>query len=130
MKSPDGRPADRVSASVITLNLESELKALRASASYKRNDHASATLVNRPGLGSVLVALPKGGLLKEHRASRPILVTVLEGKVRLELKDRAIAMGPGDVAALAPGMVHTVIGIEDGAFLLAMGGRADRSSTD
>lgn len=110
---------------MITVNVESRLGALRESASYKRNDHASTTLVNRPGLGTVLVALPSGGHLKEHQASRPIVVTVLEGKVRLQLKERAIDMGPGDMTALAPRMRHTVTGLEDSAFLLIMGGGGD-----
>jgi hypothetical protein len=44
-----GRPAERNSAPVVTVNLESELTALRDSAPYKRNDHASATTLPPPG---------------------------------------------------------------------------------
>jgi quercetin dioxygenase-like cupin family protein len=116
------RPADRISTAVITVNLEKELKALRASASYKRNDHASATVVNRPGLGAVLIALPKGGHLAEHRTARPIMLRVLEGRIRVSLEGRDIEMVRGDLTALAPNLRHEVTGLEDGAFLLTMGG--------
>ena len=116
------RPADRISAPVITLNIDSELKALRHSAAYRRNDHASVAIVNRVGLGAVLVALPKGGRLKEHRTARPIMLRVLEGAIRVSLKDRVIEMGQGDLTALAPHLAHEVRGIEDSAFLLTMGG--------
>ena len=117
-----GRPAERISAPVITVNLETELKALRDSDSYKRNDHASATIVNRPGLGAVLIALPKGGHLAEHRTARPITLRVLEGRIQVSLEDRTIEMVRGDLTALAPNLEHKVIGVEDSAFLLTMGG--------
>jgi len=116
------RPAETISAPVITVNLEAELKALRSSDSYKRNDHASATIVNRPGLGAVLIALPKGGHLAAHRTARPITLRVLEGTIQVSLEDRTIEMVRGDLTALAPNLQHKVIGIEDSAFLLTMGG--------
>ncbi|MFI5387980.1 MAG: cupin domain-containing protein [Fimbriimonadales bacterium] len=105
------------------MNLESELKALRDSASYKRNDHASATIVNRPGLGAVLIALPKGGHLAEHRTARPITLRVLDGRLQVSLEGRDIEMVRGDLTALAPNLKHRVTGLEDSAFLLTMGGR-------
>ena len=124
-----GRPAERISAPVITVNLESELKALRDSLSYKRNDHASATIVNRAGLGAVLIALPKGGHLAEHRTARPIMLRVLEGRIRVSLEDGVLEMARGDLTALAPNLRHTVSGIEDSAFLLTIGGEAHRVSS-
>jgi quercetin dioxygenase-like cupin family protein len=123
------RPADRISVPVVTTNIDSELEALRRSASYQRNDHASTTIVNRPGLGVVLVALPKGGQMAEHRAARPIMLRVLEGKVRLALPDRTLEMSPGDVTSLAPNLAHKVSGVEDSAFLLTIGGGASQTSS-
>lgn len=125
-----GRPAARISAPVITLNIESELKALRDSAPYKRNDHASATIVNRAGLGAVLVALSKGGHLKEHRTARPIMLRVLEGRISVSLEDRTIEMTPGDLTALAPNLAHRVSGLEDSAFLITMGGDPQPGHSD
>jgi quercetin dioxygenase-like cupin family protein len=125
-----GRPAERLSAPVITVNLESELKALRDSAPYKRNDHGSVTIVNRAGLGAVLVALPKGGHLKEHRTARPIMLRVLEGRIRVSLEDRTIEMARGDLTALAPNLPHKVSGVEASAFLLTMGGGANSLPSD
>lgn len=125
-----GRPAERISAPVITVNLESELTALRDSLSYKRNDHTSATIVNRAGLGAVLVALPKGGHLKEHRTARPIMLLVLEGRISVSLEDRTIEMARGALTALAPNLPHTVSGIEDSAFLITMGAEVHRDSSD
>jgi quercetin dioxygenase-like cupin family protein len=116
------RPASRISTPVITVNLESELIALRDSASYKRNDHASATIVNLPGLGAVLIALPKGGHLAQHRTARPIMLGVLEGRIRVSLEKRHIEMGRGDLTALASNLRHEVTGLEESAFLLTMGG--------
>lgn len=123
-----GRPAEKISAPVITVNLESELKALRASESYKRNDHASATIINRPGLGAVLIALPKGGHLAEHRTRRPITLRVLEGSIEVSLANRTIQMTRGDLTALAPNLKHKVTGVDDSAILLTMGGVVGNTS--
>lgn len=116
------RPLQRIAAPVVAVNLASELRSLRESPSYRRNDHASTTLVNRLGLGAVLIALPKGAHLDRHRTSRPIVIQVLEGAVRLELDDRTVEMRSGDATSLAPGLAHRLAGVEDGAVLLTMGG--------
>jgi quercetin dioxygenase-like cupin family protein len=118
------RPAGRISIPVVTTNIDTELEGLRRSASYQRNDHASATIVNRPGLGVVLVALPKGGHMTEHRAAWPIMLRVLEGRVRVILRDQTLEMSPGDLVSLAPNLAHEVSGVEDSAFLLTIGGEA------
>jgi quercetin dioxygenase-like cupin family protein len=123
------RPANRISVPVVTANLDSELTALRRSQSYQHSDHASTTLVNRPGLGVVLVALPKGGHMAQHQAARPITIRVLEGRVRLALKDQTLEMSPGDLTALAPNLTHEVSGVEDSAFLLTIGGSARQTSS-
>ncbi len=125
-----GRPAERISAPVITVNLEAELKALRDSDSYKHNDHASATIINRPGLGAVLIALPKGAHLAEHRTRRPITLRVLEGSIQVSLADRTIQMTRGDLTALAPNLKHKVTGVDDSAVLLTMGGVVSRASRE
>ena len=121
MESPS-RPSERISTPVVTFDLIRELDALRRSDSYRKNDHASTTLVNRAGFGAVLVALPRGGHLKEHRARRGIGIHVLEGAVRLELDEGPLELRAGQVAALAPNLRHSVSGAEDSAFLLTMGG--------
>lgn len=119
------RPAETISAPVVTVNLEAKLEELRGSDSYRRNDHASATIVNRPGMGVVLVALPKGGHLAEHRTARPISLRVLEGTIQVALEDRTIEMVRGDLTSLAPNLHHRVTGVEESAFLLTMGGELE-----
>lgn len=116
------RPAERISAPVVTFDLAKELSALRESDSYRRNDHASNTLVNRGGFGAVLVALPKSAHLKEHRARRGISIQVLEGAIRLDLDDGPLELRAGQVTSFAPNLPHTVTGLDDSAFLLTMGG--------
>ena len=118
------RPAERISAPVVTFELTTELGTLRESDSYRRNDHASTTLVNRAGFGVVLVALPDGGHLKNHTATRSISIQVLEGTVRLDLEEGPIELRAGQITSLAPGTRHGVSGLEESAFLLTMGGEA------
>ena len=130
MASSGHRPAERISAQVVTVDLSRELAALRASASYRGHDHASTTLVNRSGFGAVLVALPRDGQLKNHRAKRSISIQVLEGALRLELDSGPLDLSAGQVASLAPDVRHGVSGLDDSAFLLTMGGEQPDGGQD
>ncbi len=75
----DLRPAERVGAPVIHLELDHVLELLRASDSYRIADHAATTILKRPGIRVLLVALQIGGQMHEHHTDAPITVQVLEG---------------------------------------------------
>jgi quercetin dioxygenase-like cupin family protein len=122
MAAPDSRPSDRISAPAISLDLGEQLRLLRSSETYRQHDHASATLVNRPGFGLVLVALSEGGHLKPHGAHRSISLHVLDGHVRVEAEGQALDLTAGHVVSLAPDIQHRVGAVEESAFLLTMGG--------
>jgi hypothetical protein len=75
----DLRPAERVGAPVIHLELDHVLELLRASDSYRTADHAATTILKRPGIRVLLVALKIGGQMHDHHTDAPITVQVLEG---------------------------------------------------
>jgi quercetin dioxygenase-like cupin family protein len=62
--------------------------------------------------------------MAEHRAARPIVLRVLEGRIRLKLRYQTLEMSPGDLTSLAPDLAHEVSGVENSAFLLTIGGGA------
>jgi quercetin dioxygenase-like cupin family protein len=59
--------------------------------------------------------------MEKHRASGPISIQPLEGRIRLVSSDRTAVLTVGDLLVLEPHLVHDVEAIEDTVFLLTMG---------
>ena len=117
-----GRQADRVGAPVIELDCGSEVATLRASDSYRGADHSAAPVAKQSELRVVLVALKAGGLMHEHHADAPITVHGLEGRIRFDVGGQSHEVTPGHVLIAAGGLPHSVLAIEESAFLLTIGG--------
>ena len=91
----DLRPAERLGAPIIHIQLDRELELLRASDSYRTADHAAATILKRPGIRVVLVALRAGGQMHAHHADSPITVQSPAGaySIRRRWSDPRAAAG-------------------------------------
>ena len=118
---PDLRPAERLGAPIIHIELDNELELLRASDSYGAADHAATTILKRPGIRVVLVALKAGGQMHEHHADSPITVQVLQGTIRFDVEGQTLELQPGHLIGVAESLPHRVLGVEDSAFLLTIG---------
>jgi quercetin dioxygenase-like cupin family protein len=118
----DIRYGERVGAPLIDFDLNRELESLRAGDSYRTSDHGAVTLVKRLGLRVVLIAIRAGGHMEEHQAQLPITVQVLAGRIQLEAEGGGIELAPGRLMAIAGGIPHGVVGVEDSAFVLTIGG--------
>ena len=118
---PDLRPAERLGAPIIHIELEDELELLRTSDSYGAADHAATTILKRPGIRVVLVALKAGGQMHEHHADSPITIQVLQGRIRFDVGGQTLELPPGHLVGVAESLPHRVLGVEDSAFLLTIG---------
>lgn len=117
----DIRYAQRIGGPLMDFDLDGELESLRATDSYHMTNHAAVTLVKRPGMRVVLIAMRAGGHMDEHHAHSPITVQVLHGRIRFEVEGGALELTPGRLIAVAEGIPHRVVGLEEGAFILTMG---------
>jgi quercetin dioxygenase-like cupin family protein len=117
----DLRPAERLGAPIIHIELDNELELLRASDSYGAADHAATTILKRPGIRVVLVALKAGGQMHEHHADSPITVQVIQGTIRFDVEGQTLELQPGHLVGVAESLPHRVLGVEDSAFLLTIG---------
>jgi quercetin dioxygenase-like cupin family protein len=87
----------------------------------KKARHRANILVKTDTIRVVLVTMLAGGELQEHSAPGPITVQILEGAFDFSVDGESHRMDQGDLISLAPGVRHSVHGIEDGAFLLTIG---------
>ena len=121
----DMRYAQRIGGPLIDFDLAGELASLRASDSYHAADHGAVTLAKHRGIRVVLVAIRAGGQMQQHHTDSPITVQPLHGRIRFEAEGGGLELTPGRLIAAAAGIPHRVVGIEESAFLLTIGGRED-----
>jgi quercetin dioxygenase-like cupin family protein len=77
-------------------------------------------LVKTDTLRVVLITMLKGGRLHDHTAPGPITIHVLKGKMNVSIEGGSQVLSEGELVSMAPGVMHAVEGIEDGAILLTI----------
>lgn len=77
-------------------------------------------LVKSDTLRVVLITALQGSKLNEHSAPGPITVQVVEGSFIFTIEDEPRTMEKGDVVIVAPGVMHAVECVNDGAILLTI----------
>lgn len=108
-------------APVLSFSLQTEVKQLQRQSSYQNGEPCGRTLVKGSALRIMLMALRAGARLREHHASGPISIQVIEGSLRVSLPTESVQLVAGQLLALESGIRHDVEAIEDSAFLLTIG---------
>ena len=115
--------------SLLHFNLTDELRRLREEDSWTRGSgRSSKTLAKYPDFRIVLVLMKPGSEMKEHHADARISIQTIQGRVRLQLPDRAVELGGGELMCLESGIAHDVKALEESAFLITVswpGGSAE-----
>jgi len=87
---------------------------------WKITRRNALTLVKDEALSVVLVVLSAGKSFAEHRADGPVLVHVLEGRVRLSSGPSQATLAGGQMASLRPVVPHALEALEDSALLVVV----------
>lgn len=83
-------------------------------------ERRGVTLLKQDGLNVVLTAIRAGGRVAEHGVAGPALLQAVTGRVRLRAGTETWELGPGDLAALGPGVAHDLEALEDAAVLVVI----------
>jgi quercetin dioxygenase-like cupin family protein len=98
---------------------------LRAGEAYLRDGHTARTLVRGSVLRVIFVVIRKGCKMGEHRAKEQSSVHVVSGAARVQMRDRSVELGAGQLLVLQVGEFHDVEAIVDTALMLNIGWRAE-----
>jgi quercetin dioxygenase-like cupin family protein len=82
--------------------------------------HRAQILIKTDTLRVVLITMLKGGRLPDHTAPGPITIHVLRGKMNVSIEGGSQVLSEGELVSMAPGVMHSVEGVEEGAFLLTI----------
>lgn len=113
-----------VSGSVVeTFDLKALAADLRGSSEYASNGRSAQTLAKSPEMNVLLTVINEGVSLAEHEAPGSVTLTVIEGKVAFISGGVEQEVASGGAVVFAAGVPHSVRGLEEAAFLLAIATR-------
>lgn len=105
----------------LTFDLAALVRELRDEEPYLREGQSARTLIRRPDLRIVLIALQRGKTISEHHAGVTASVQTLSGHLRLKLPDHNADVREGELLVLGAGLAHDVYAETDSTFLLTLG---------
>jgi quercetin dioxygenase-like cupin family protein len=80
----------------------------------------SRTILKAEGARVVLFSFDEGQELTEHTAAVPILLQVLDGRLRVGADGRHVELGPGGLVHIGSRVPHEVLALEPARMLLTM----------
>lgn len=80
----------------------------------------SRTILKAEGVRQVLFSFDEGQELTEHTAAVPVLLQVLDGRLRVAAADREVELRPGGVVHLGTRLPHAILALEPSRLLLTM----------
>ena len=80
----------------------------------------SRTVLREDGLRAVLFGFDKDQALSERTAAMPVIIQVLEGKLRVGGEGREVELTAGGIVYLSARLPHTVYAVEPSKMLLQM----------
>jgi quercetin dioxygenase-like cupin family protein len=80
----------------------------------------SRTVLRAAGARLVLFAFDAGQELTEHTAAMPVLLQVLDGRLRVTADGRDVRLAPGGVVHLEARVPHSVLALQPSRLLLTM----------
>lgn len=80
----------------------------------------SRTVLKADGARVVLFGFDAGQVLTEHTAAMPVLIGVLEGRLRITGGERTVEATPGDLIHMDTRLPHTVLALEPSRMALIM----------
>ena len=110
-----------LSADVLIFHLNEERATASDPAILARSGRNARTLLKDGALRVTLIVLAPGGVIREHHATGPITVHVLEGGLRFTESGVAHDLAAGDLLSLGAGIRHDVASDAGATFLLTIG---------
>jgi quercetin dioxygenase-like cupin family protein len=75
-----------------------------------------------PGIRGLLIALKPGGQIHEHHAGSAITGQGIQGRAEVTVGERKVELVPGVLLTVAAGRPHSVVGVDQCALILTIGG--------
>ncbi|BAV04788.1 hypothetical protein SAMN05421788_11113 [Filimonas lacunae] len=117
---PQGsRPID---APVLVTHIEESVQLLESEEAWQKNNRNAVTLFKTEGFSTVLVALHKGADITDNVTEGILSIQVLSGSVEVQLEDKKVIAGKGELVFMHRLQQHVIKALEDCRLLAALTG--------
>jgi len=113
-------PEDRLASPVQVVDLAAAAAELRAEPHAPVAGHRQIAVVRHGPVTIIQFVFDEGGLMKEHSAEGVVTIQVLSGMLQVVVEDEARDVGPDELMALAPGVMHSVLALAPSDMLLTV----------
>jgi len=111
-------PRERFAVESTTLDLRTELEALRAEDAPTRHGHRQKSLFKHGGRTIALFMMDAGATLPEHGAAGTVTVQPIEGVLMMVVAGKEEQLVSGQILIMPPRIRHAVTAITAAVFLL------------
>ena len=121
----ESTPQNNVVDGLSEFDLNDEIAESEQKKPWPSGIHAR-TLLKRPDLRVVLIAMEKGAKMNEHHADGTISVQPVKGQIRVRTMGGAHELQAGQLFTLGASIKHDVESLDDSAFLLTIAWPTDQ----
>lgn len=112
------RPESRFRKSALAFDLWRETNELKLEKAWRLHGRNAKTLAKRPDGTLILEIVTAGKLLMPHFAPSSVQIHVLQGRLRVHLRDREVNLGPAHALWLEPGFPYGIEALDDSSYTL------------
>lgn len=121
------RPVKMEPSTLESFKLADMASQLKSEDPFIKSGRNSLSLVRSDDFTMVLAVLRKGTTMREHKAPGSATVVLLEGAIDFEDPGAktTLRLHPKDSVVFSADLVHSLVALEDSAYLIVIGGRLD-----
>lgn len=121
------RPIEMSPSTLESFQLADMASQLKLETPFTQSGRNSLSLVRGDDFTMVLAVLRKGTKMREHKAPGAATVVLLEGAIDFEDPGagKMLRLHPKDSVVFSADLVHSLVALEDSAYLIVIGGRLD-----
>jgi quercetin dioxygenase-like cupin family protein len=120
------KPFDFSTSTIHTVDFTKLARDLREGDAFQKSGRVAVTVARGDRMTVVLTVLKRDTEIHGHEAPGPITLVVLSGSVALRREvggGKEIRLDAGASAIFGPEVRHSLVGLADSAFVIAIGGR-------
>ena len=114
-----------VNAPIVRMNIQECIGQLKTEISWEQGDRNAITILHSDFQRVVLVALKEGAEMKRYKVDGAMNIHLLNGRVWIESELQSFSVDESDIAALEPGLSHSIFAEKESVLLLTFSGNSD-----
>ena len=111
-----------LNAPALLINIPDYIRQIKNEVAWQDRDRNAITLLHNEFQRIVLIALKEGAEMTKHAVDAALTIQLLDGRLWVDTEAQSFSMDNGEVAAIHPGLSHSVFAEKESVLLLTLAG--------